>query len=444
MRVRLIVGWVLVLSVVAAIGYAQQPPAARSDSVRLSLTEALDLAVRNNPTYLTTLRAESPAVWARNNATLSLFTPTFSLGGSYYAQAAASGQIFQGYNIGATPSYKQLSGSLRFNYQLSGSTISNAGSAQASLDAAEQDIGSALTQLQVSVRTEYLNLLAARAQVDVARRQVSQAQEVLDLAQAKYTVGQNTMFEVKSAQVGKGTADVNLLQAQQGVELEVLKLYGLLGVPAPEPPEVVPTDTFAVVAPPWTEDSLIGLGLANNPALLAMRSREVAARWNSRSAYSQFLPTLSATASTGRSKINQGSSPTYYQTTPWTLGLSVSLPIYDAAARNSQVAQANYQNESMRQSIRARELQVRSDVASAWVALDVAYRTIAVQKDNQAAADEALALAQERYRVGSGSIVDLLTAQVTAETAGYNYVSAVYNYHKAIATLEQAVGRPLR
>jgi outer membrane protein len=444
MRVRLIVGWLVVLSVVAAIGYAQQPPAPKPDTVRLSLAEALETAVRFNPIYLTTLRARSPAAWARNNAELSLFTPTFGLGGNYYAQAAASGQVFQGFQIPATPSYKQTSGQLSFGYRLSGGVIANAGSASASLDAADQDISSARTALVVQVRTEYLNLLEARAQADLAQHVVQRAQELLNLAQARYNVGQNTMIDVRQAQVAKGNADVSLLQAQQNVQIEALKVYNLMGVPAPEPPDVVPTDTFAVVAPTWNPDSLIAQGLEQNPALLAMRAREVAARWGARSAYSSYLPSLSAQASTGRSKITQGSSPAYYQTSPWTLNLSVSLPIYDQGQRNAQVSQANYQDESLRQSIRARELQVRTDVSTAYVALDAAYRTIAVQQNNEVAANEAFSLATERYRVGSGSIIELLTARVDAETAATNYITAVYNYHKSIAALEQAVGRTLR
>jgi outer membrane protein TolC len=444
MRVRLVIGWLVVLTMVAAIGYAQEAPVQRPAAVRLSLAEALETAVGNNPTYLSTLRARSPAAWARNYAALSLVTPTFGLGGNYYSQAAASGQVFQGFQIPATPNYKQMSGSLRFGYQLSGVTIANAGSASANLEAADQDISSARTALQVQVRTEYLNLLEARAQADLAQHVVNRAQELLNLAQAKYTVGQNTMIDVRQAQVAKGTADVSLLQAQQNVQIEALKVYQWMGVPAPEPPDVVPTDTFAVVAPAWKPDSLITMGLAENPTLLAMRSREVAYRWGVRSAYSQYLPSLSASASTGRSRITQGSAASYYQTSPWTLQFTVSLPIYDAGQRNSQVAQAAYQDESLRQSIRARELQIRTDISSAYVALDAAYRTIAVQQGNRTAADEAFSLATERYRVGSGSIIELLTARVDAETAATNYITAVYNYHKDIAALEQAVGRTLR
>ena len=67
-----------------------------------------------------------------------------------------------------------------------------------------------------------------------------------------------------------------------------------------------------------------------------------------------------------------------------------------------------------------------------------------MQQSNKAAAAEALDLAQQRYRVGSGTYLELLTARVAADKADADYVTAVYDYHKAIATLENAVGRPLR
>jgi outer membrane protein len=55
-----------------------------------------------------------------------------------------------------------------------------------------------------------------------------------------------------------------------------------------------------------------------------------------------------------------------------------------------------------------------------------------------------LSLATERYRVGSGSIIELNDAQVASEQAGVTYINAIYDYHKSIAALELAVGQPLR
>jgi len=453
MRARLIVGWLVVLTMVAAIGYAQTPPTSRatraaaaapeSTVTRLSLAQAIEIARENNPDYLTAVSARSPASWSLRNSTLRLFTPNADVTGAYQYQAAASGQIIQGFQIPATPSYHASNLSLGLNYQLSGTSIANRGYASASLTAADQDIAGASMLLETSVKTEYLNLLEARAQADLAQHVVAQAQQNLDLAQAQYNVGQKTIIDVKQAQVAKGNADVQLLQARQSVQNEVLKLYQLLGVPAPEPPDVVPTDTFTVVEPAYNQDSLVAQAMDANPALRAYRAREVAARWNVRGAYSQYLPSLQASAGTGRSWITQGTT-SFAQTNPWYLQVGISLPIYDGFSRNVAISQASAADEGLRLSVRKTELSVRAMVSAAYLALITAYQTIGVQANNRVAANDALSLAEEQYRVGSGSIIQLMDAQVAAEQAGVSYINAVYDYHKDLAALEQAVGRPLR
>jgi outer membrane protein len=455
MRARMILGWLVLLTMVAAIGYAQTPPAPAPPApaaaaapharpaVQLSLAEALDVARQNNPDYLSYLSARSPAVWSLRNSTLDLFTPTARVTGAYQYQAAANGQIIQGFPIPATPSYHASNLSFGLGYQLSGTSITNRGYASASLAAADQDIVGAATVLETSVKTEYINLLEARAQADLAQHVIARAQELLNLAQAQFTVGQKTIIDVKQAQVVKGNADVALLQAQQNVQIEVLRLYNLMGVPAPEPPDVVPTDTFAVVQPAYNQDSLVSLALDGNPTLRAYRAREGAARWNVRGAYSQYLPSLQASAGTGRSWITQGTT-SYAQTNPWFIQVGVSLPIYDALSRNVAIAQASAADEGLRLSVRKTELALRANVSAAYLALMTAYQTIGVQANNRAAADDALSLAEEQYRVGSGSIIQLNDAQVASEQAGVSYINAVYDYHKAVAALELAVGRPLR
>jgi outer membrane protein len=94
--------------------------------------------------------------------------------------------------------------------------------------------------------------------------------------------------------------------------------------------------------------------------------------------------------------------------------------------------------------VRARELQVRTDVQSRFLALGTSYQAIAVQASNRDAARDQLKLAQDRYRLGSGSALEISDAQNSVQRAEGDYVNAIYDYHKAIAALELAVGRPLR
>ena len=60
------------------------------------------------------------------------------------------------------------------------------------------------------------------------------------------------------------------------------------------------------------------------------------------------------------------------------------------------------------------------------------------------AARDQLRLAQDRYRLGAGTSLEVSDAQNAVQQAEGDYVNAVYDYHKAIAALEAAVGRPLR
>jgi len=56
----------------------------------------------------------------------------------------------------------------------------------------------------------------------------------------------------------------------------------------------------------------------------------------------------------------------------------------------------------------------------------------------------ACAFAEERYRVGAATFLDVVTSRGTFEQAQIDRINSVYDYHKAFAALENAVGRPLR
>jgi len=173
---------------------------------------------------------------------------------------------------------------------------------------------------------------------------------------------------------------------------------------------------------------------------------------------SEYLPSLNFAAGTGRvgTHVNSFSVPrpglpdsvipgsTNWTTNPWYVNVGVSLPIYDGFSRYSRTAQAEAHEDDLRQQARARELQVRSDVVSAFNGLQAAFQAVGLQLSAKGAAAEALELATQRYRVGSGSYLELLDARVAADQADTDYITAVYSYHRAIATLEQAVGHTLR
>ncbi|HWO89229.1 MAG TPA: TolC family protein [Gemmatimonadales bacterium] len=439
MKKRLVFGWLLILFLMAAIGSAQQPPART-----LSLAEALDLARRNNPGLLSAANDRWAAAWQVRSTTLSLVTPNAAVSGSWYASEAGQRSFFG--QLIRIPGVRQTSYEFGLSYQFSGISLTQRGQASAMLRAVEEDIAGARTTLETTVRGQYLTVLSQQALRDIAQRSVERATENLALAQARYSVGQGTLIDVRRAEVEKGQAEVTLLQAEQAVENQILVLFQQLGVPAPPGSTVVLTDSFPVTEPRWELSDLVRQALEENPGLRSLRARQSAARWNTRAAYSRYLPSLSLSAGTGRvsTRADTANAVSQRQTTPWSISLSVSLPIYDGFGRQVQAAEARAAEDDLRLAVRGRELAIAAQVTAAFNTLQASYRSIDIQRRNRDASAEALELATQRYRVGSGSYLELLDARVAAERAAADYVRAVYDYHRAIADLENAVGRPLR
>jgi outer membrane protein len=83
-------------------------------------------------------------------------------------------------------------------------------------------------------------------------------------------------------------------------------------------------------------------------------------------------------------------------------------------------------------------------VSRAFLTLQAAHQAVGIQDTNRVLGREQVQLATDRYKVGSGTFFELLDAQVAALRAETEYIAAVYDYHRAVATLEAAVGRRLR
>jgi outer membrane protein len=299
--------------------------------------------------------------------------------------------------------------------------------------------------------------------------------------------------------VAVGQQQVAALKARNTAEVEQLKLFQQLGVARPGPVKLVPMTT--ATAPTFELSELLANARKSNPTLQAYQSRQSAATMGVRSAKSAYTPTVSLGAQLGgyttqyknddylvaqaqssvlgsqascftTDSIRRGAGlssissrcsamtftpamaqgirdanktfPFDFTSSPYNLSLTVSLPLFDRFGREQRLQEAQIARDNARYDVRRQELQLTADVTSAWTSLQAAYRTVGLQEQNAAAAQEALTLAQERYRVGASSFVELVQARNDYERASTDRIGAIYDYHRAWAALENAVGRPLR
>ena len=497
--------WVLPAWVLAQDS-TQTSPA--SPSVSLSLAEALRQARATSPAYRQALNDASPAKWAVRNAYGGLL-PTLSastdLGYTGSGQANFGGGFTRPTSAFLTSGY-----SLGIGWQLSGRTLTAPAQQKALQRATDEDISGAGIALTSEIATQYLNALQAAAQVGVAKQQVRRNEDFLELAKARYRVGQATLLDVRQAEVTKGTSDVALLRAIQTENEAKLDLLRRMGVEPPVPVDrITLSDSFPVTPPTFRLDSLLALAEQQNPLLRSLRAREHAADLDVRAAKTEFLPSLSLRAGWSgftqqftnedvllgqtladaqvqaaecqynnavRTSLSLGGVvgncfaaaglvdgggalldpvaqqirgqnnvfPFDYTGQPFQANLTVSLPIFTGFSRSLRLSQARAQQDDADEEVRGRRLQVRSDVHARYLGLRTAFQAIGVQSTNRDAAQDQLRLAQDRYRLGAGTALELSDAQNAVQRAEGDYVNAVYDYHKAIAALEAAVGRPLR
>ena len=477
-----------------AVAAAQQAaPAA------LSLADAIAIARDQNPAYRQALNNRGPAAWGVRGAYSSLLIPsvTTAAGMSYTgpgSQTFLSELHVQ--SVSTVSSYYDLS----LSWQWSGTTFSQPWLAKAQQHAVDADIAGAANALATGITQQYLTVLQTRDQAEVARRMVARNDEFLKLAQARFNVGQATLIDVRQAQVARGQAEVALLRAETAVQIEKLRLFEQMGVTPPTDIQTVQlTDTFLVQTPAWQLPDLLTMAEQQNPALKALRARERAAAWGVRAATSTYGPSVSLSAgwsgftqqftnvdpiiqsqefAFGQEKTacdqdnviraNNGVPlkdcsifvwgsqneqalraqnsvfPWNFTKQPFQARLSISLPLFTNFSRTQRISEARAQHGDMEEAVRARGLAVQTEVSQAFLTLQTAFRTTGLQDTNRSAAREQLQLATERYRVGSGTFFELLDAQVASLRAESDYVNAIYDYHKALAALEAAVGRSLR
>lgn len=497
-------GAALVLAAVAALPAAAQqtpPAAAQPTGPSLTLEQALDSARLRNPDLLTQRNDARSARAAVREARLS-FIPSASLSTGVGYTAPGEQRVGSVQLVSSSPAYYSSSYGLDFNYQLSGSKLMQPTLARAQQRATQQRIIGFEADVVSQVRQQYLASLQALEQAQQAERELTRTGEHERLARARLEVGAGTPLDLRRAEVERGQAQVNLLQRRNTYQTELLKLGQVMGAPLAPNTRLVPA--FELFEPKWTVDSLVALALVQNPNLLSARASAQAARTSVRAARSQYLPSLGLNVGYRGSVYSAGSLDPLYQdaitrTTnqftscqynnqlgallgvspndcskfdtgnpavvndlkegvrssnpsfpfgfsgqPMQASLQLSLPLFNGWARERQVEEARVQQSNADLAVRSQELKLRTDLGSALLNLQTAYGVAELQAQVVGRATEELRLAQERFRFGVASSVEVTDAQTSLSLAEQGRIDAIYNYHKSLATLEALVGRPLR
>ena len=124
----------------------------------------------------------------------------------------------------------------------------------------------------------------------------------------------------------------------------------------------------------------------------------------------------------------------------WRTELSVSVPIFDRNETKSSVASALAQLEQDKIAFEQKELDIKSEVETAWIEIETTQRTLDASGKSLELAQESLRLAEAGYREGVTPQLDLLSAQASLTSARLSYLRAKYNHLIAIVALKMTEG----
>jgi outer membrane protein len=476
---------------------AQIVPRDSTGQSTLTTDQAVELAWRNNP-EVRQIQNNRIAARAAVRSAYGALLPTADA--SLFAQRQQGGQqILSGTSLGASSDVNQSAYQIGLNYKINSATLITPSLQRANRDAVESDITGARETLRSSVRQQYLSALQAEATADLQDTLVVASQQELILAQARENVGSGTQLDVQRAEVSFGIQQVAALKARSQVDIEKLRLFQLMGIP--QPPNVKLVSQFPVTPTELNLQELIESARSQNPGVLALRSREHVSDLNVKREKGEYSPTLSLSTGVGgytygfansnfpvqqaaaqldaartncirteevRAALNlsnqlaecnamaftdaeaqairDGNSrfPFNFIKSPRSLTAALSLPLFDGFSREQRLQEAMANRSDARYSVKAKELALTADVTAAYLILVTAGKTVALQEQNAVKAQQELKLVQGRYRIGATTFVDLTEAHATYERSESDRITAVYDYHKAFAALESAVGHPLR
>jgi outer membrane protein len=440
------------------VGAAAAPQAASSDpqatpvprtlngAMRLTRSEAEQIAIKNNPrisvghllalaqhqVYRETRAAELP------NFNGAITAVDANEGSRIGAGAITASRLLE--HAGAGVTLSQLITDFGRTVNLVSSSKLQEKAQNASAVATIEDIVLATDQA-------FYNALQAQALLKVAQQTVttrgSVEHQIDELAKNKL----KSNLDLSFAQVNLSQAKLLQLDAQNNVDASLAALTAVLGFDNNKDTayELSDDDTQAPPPPPDV-DVLIQAALQQRPDLQALTYNQRAAEKFRRAQHDQLFPTISALGIAGVTPVRPdcfggGCFPSYF-VSPWygAVGVNMQVPIFNGFLFVSEASEAKFRAQAAGENTRDLRDRVVRDVRTAWLSANTAFQRIGVTAELAKQADMALSLAQSRYQLGLGSIVELSQAQLQQTDAAIGYVNAQYQYRLALSTLNFEIG----
>jgi len=330
-----------------------------------------------------------------------------------------------------------------FNYGLtvslpidiSGALHANLRSAEALRKSQKETLRASVNDARLNARAAFLNVLRAQATVGVQEQSLKNAQTQALQAHQQLEQVQVAKVDVDRLDAAVAQRQADLIDARNQLQLSVYQLNLTLARPIETPVEAVEVPTLPEA--PSDIASLDKAAQAQRPETRAALAQVQANEQIRVGAQRANIPNLalSLTRST-----NQGDLGFNGQRLTTSVGLSLSIPIFDSGNIRSRVGQFRQDEERARITLAQTQLGVSQEVRAAMTNLENAKARLENATRQVELAQEVFRISQVKQSAGAGTYVEVVDAETTLTTARNGLVRARYDILTAYAQLQRAVG----
>ena len=398
------------------------------------LAECIGIALENKKTLKSAeldVRFAEKEVFASYSGLLPTMSFGTNIGKTYYPERKMVTIDFEniGLDTSTSNSSKSMSTGLSLNQTLydGGRSFNTVRQAKTNLEISKLNQRQTKIQVIQNVTRSYFGLLQTQELFEVSEKNVNLSEQQVDLVQKQFDVGAVRKTDLLKAEVAKGQARVELLNRKTALENARRQLFNEMGMQDFG-------QSISATAEEWTDVQIPSSANAlkflktKNPSLLIQKSRIDIGELQVKMAKGMRLPTLgasmnySANAGTGEALIESAKDD-------WVMGvnLSLNMPLYSGNRLSSSQQQAKLSYEKSENDYITYLNDLRVQVELLRKSLENYSEIIPINQSVVVAAEEDLKLVQERYSLGSATILEVLDAQVSLIRSNSTLINTIHD-----------------
>ncbi|WP_035359349.1 TolC family protein [Edaphobacter aggregans] len=416
---------------------AQTNAAAVPVATNLTVSDAEAIALKNHP-RVTTARLLALAQGQVTREVRSAELPTVT-GSLTAVQAHDGGRVTAGF-LNNPVLYTRAAGGVTVSQLITdfGRTQNLVASAGLREKAQQSDAMATEQDIRLAVDAAFYRALAAQAVVNVAKKTVAFRQDNADLIGSLASAKLKSTLDQSFADVNLNQAKLLLLDAQNEQDASFADLSTVMGYERQQSIVLVDDAKGELAAPAQDVDSLTALAMRSRPDLAALDDQFQATERFRKAEHDLWRPTISALGTAGGAPVRADEI-----TSSWygAAGVNISVPVFNGGLNSARAKEADYRADAAREQARELRNRIARDVRVSWLSAQSAYERMSVTAKLLAQANQALDLAQTRYKLGLSSIVELSQAELAQTSAEIGNTNARYDYQQSLAAIRYQTGQ---